>query len=86
MLEAVGLALHDGVFAPLPALLTFLGNWLIHVAGMFMDSREFLLRRFRSSSPWQVRPRRCKVRRVRNADHSRIWDTVRTRRPQNKMG
>lgn len=35
MLEAVGLALRDGVFTPLPAPLTFLGNWLIHVTGVF---------------------------------------------------
>ena len=44
VLVAVGLAIHDGVFAPLPALLAFLGSWLIHVAGVFMDNHELLRR------------------------------------------
>lgn len=39
---AAGLALHDGVFAPLPLLLAFAGSWLIHVAGVFTDNHALL--------------------------------------------
>jgi 1,4-dihydroxy-2-naphthoate octaprenyltransferase len=31
VLVGVGLAIHDGVFAPLPALIGFLASWLVHV-------------------------------------------------------
>lgn len=42
VLVGVGLAIHDGVFAPLPALVGFLGSWFIHVAGVFTDNHELL--------------------------------------------
>ena len=42
VLVGVGLAIHDGVFAPLPALVGFLGSWAIHVAGVFTDNHELL--------------------------------------------
>lgn len=42
VLVGVGLALHDGVFSPLPALVGFLGSWVIHVAGVFADNHELL--------------------------------------------
>ena len=38
----VGLAAHDGVLAPVPALVGFLGSWAIHVAGLFVDNHELL--------------------------------------------
>jgi len=44
VLVAVGLAVHDRVLAPLPALVGFLGSWLIHVAGVFTDNHELLRR------------------------------------------
>lgn len=44
VLISLGLALHDGVFAPLPLLLAFLGSWLIHVAGVLTDNHELLRR------------------------------------------
>jgi 1,4-dihydroxy-2-naphthoate octaprenyltransferase len=40
----VGLAIHDHVFAPLPALLGFLASWLIHVGGVLTDNYELLVR------------------------------------------
>jgi 1,4-dihydroxy-2-naphthoate octaprenyltransferase len=42
VLVGVGLAIHDGVLAPLPALVAFLGSWVIHVAGVFTDNHELL--------------------------------------------
>jgi 1,4-dihydroxy-2-naphthoate octaprenyltransferase len=42
VLVGLGLAAHDGVLAPGPALLGFLGSWLIHVAGVFIDNHELL--------------------------------------------
>lgn len=42
VLVGVGLAVHDGVFSPLPALVGFLGSWVIHVAGVFTDNHELL--------------------------------------------
>jgi 1,4-dihydroxy-2-naphthoate octaprenyltransferase len=39
-----GLAWHDGVFAPLPLALAFVGSWLIHVGGVFTDNHELLRR------------------------------------------
>jgi 1,4-dihydroxy-2-naphthoate octaprenyltransferase len=44
VLVAVGLAIHDGVFVPLPALVGFLGSWLIHVGGVFADNLALLRR------------------------------------------
>jgi len=44
VLVALGLAFHDRVLAPLPALVGFLGSWLIHVAGVFADNHELLRR------------------------------------------
>jgi 1,4-dihydroxy-2-naphthoate octaprenyltransferase len=42
VLVGLGLAAHDGVLAPLPALAGFLGSWVIHVAGVFTDNHELL--------------------------------------------
>jgi 1,4-dihydroxy-2-naphthoate octaprenyltransferase len=44
VLVGLGLAYHDGVVAPLPALVGFLGSWFIHVAGVFTDNHELLRR------------------------------------------
>jgi len=44
VLVAMALAGRDGVFAPLPALLGFLASWLIHIAGLFTDNYELLVR------------------------------------------
>lgn len=38
----IGLAIHYQVFAFLPALLAFVGSWLIHVGGVFADNHELL--------------------------------------------
>ena len=38
----IGLAIHYQVFALLPALLAFVGSWLIHVGGVFADNHELL--------------------------------------------
>lgn len=38
----LGIACHDGVSAPWPALVGFLGSWVIHVAGVFTDNHELL--------------------------------------------
>lgn len=40
----VGLAIHDDVFAPLPALIGFLASWLVHVGGVFTDNYQLLTR------------------------------------------
>jgi 1,4-dihydroxy-2-naphthoate octaprenyltransferase len=44
VIVAIGLASHDGVFAPLPALLAFLAGWLIQFAGVVTDNYENLVR------------------------------------------
>jgi 1,4-dihydroxy-2-naphthoate octaprenyltransferase len=44
VIVAVGLAVHDHVFAPLPVIVAFLASWLIHVAGLFVDNHELLAR------------------------------------------
>lgn len=44
MLVAAGLAVHDGVLAPLPLLVAFLGSWLIHLGGVFADQHELVRR------------------------------------------
>jgi 1,4-dihydroxy-2-naphthoate octaprenyltransferase len=41
---AVGLAIHDQVFAPVPVLLAFLAGWLIQLGGVLTDSYENLVR------------------------------------------
>lgn len=41
-LVGVGLAIHDHVFAFLPALLGFFASWLIHVGGVFTDNYVLL--------------------------------------------
>ncbi len=40
----VGLAMHDNVFAPMPALLGFLASWFVHLGGVFLDNHELLRR------------------------------------------
>jgi len=45
VLVAAGLAARDGVLAPLPLAIAFLGSWLIHVGGVLFDNHE-LLRRY----------------------------------------
>lgn len=42
VLVGLGLAARDGVLAPVPALVGFLGSWVIHVAGVFTDNHELL--------------------------------------------
>jgi len=44
VLIAVGLALHDRVFAPLPALLAFFAGWLIQFGGVVADNYFNLVR------------------------------------------
>jgi 1,4-dihydroxy-2-naphthoate octaprenyltransferase len=44
VLVAAGLAVHDGVLAPLALLVAFLGSWLIHLGGVFADQHELLRR------------------------------------------
>lgn len=39
---AVGLAIHDRVFALLPVTMAFLASWLIHVGGVFADQYELI--------------------------------------------
>lgn len=41
---AVGLAVRDGVFAPLPVLAAFVAGWLIQFAGVVTDNYENLVR------------------------------------------
>jgi 1,4-dihydroxy-2-naphthoate octaprenyltransferase len=44
VIVGAGLAIHDGAFAPVPAVLAFLCSWLVHVAGVFTDNHELLRR------------------------------------------
>lgn len=44
VIVATGLAIHDHVFAPLPAFLAFLAGWLIQFAGVVTDNHENLVR------------------------------------------
>ncbi|MGD0023775.1 MAG: UbiA family prenyltransferase [Xanthobacteraceae bacterium] len=44
VIVAVGLAVHDHVFAPAPLLLAFLASWLIHIGGVFTDNYMLLSR------------------------------------------
>jgi 1,4-dihydroxy-2-naphthoate polyprenyltransferase len=43
VIVAVGLAYHDGVFAPVPAMVAFLAGWLIQFAGVVTDNYENLV-------------------------------------------
>jgi 1,4-dihydroxy-2-naphthoate octaprenyltransferase len=44
VLVAMGLTVHDGVFALAPALVGFAASWLIHIAGVFTDNYELMVR------------------------------------------
>jgi 1,4-dihydroxy-2-naphthoate polyprenyltransferase len=44
VLVAMALAIHDRVFALLPAVLGFVASWLIHIGGLFTDNYELLAR------------------------------------------
>jgi 1,4-dihydroxy-2-naphthoate octaprenyltransferase len=44
VLVAMGLAVHDGVFATLPAIAAFIAGWLIQFAGVVTDNYENLVR------------------------------------------
>jgi 1,4-dihydroxy-2-naphthoate octaprenyltransferase len=44
VIVATGLAIHDDVFAPIPALIAFLVGWLIQFAGVVTDNYENLVR------------------------------------------
>jgi len=44
VIVGIGLAVRDGVFAPLPAGLAFLAGWLIQFAGVVVDNHENLVR------------------------------------------
>lgn len=44
VLVATGLATHDHVFAFLPAVAAFVASWLIHIAGLFTDNYELVVR------------------------------------------
>ena len=44
VIVAIGLALHDRVFAALPAFLAFFAGWLIQFAGVVTDNYENLIR------------------------------------------
>ena len=44
VLVGIGLAIHDGVFAALPAALAFFAGWLIQFAGVVTDNYENLVR------------------------------------------
>ena len=44
VLVACGLAIHDHVFAALPALAAFFASWLVHIAGLFADNYQLLVR------------------------------------------
>ena len=42
VIVAVGLAIHDGVFAPFPAVLAFLSGWLIQLGGVLAGNYKNL--------------------------------------------
>jgi 1,4-dihydroxy-2-naphthoate polyprenyltransferase len=44
VLVAMGLAIHDHVFAFVPALMAFVASWLIHIGGLFMDNYQLVVR------------------------------------------
>lgn len=41
---AMGLAIHDHVFAFIPALIGFAASWLIHIGGLFADNYQLVVR------------------------------------------
>jgi 1,4-dihydroxy-2-naphthoate octaprenyltransferase len=47
MLVAIGLAIHDRVFAASPVIAAFLGSWFIHVGGVFTDNLVLITRHAR---------------------------------------
>ena len=44
VLVAIGLAVHDNVFALLPVLTGFIASWLIHIGGLFTDNYQLIVR------------------------------------------
>jgi 1,4-dihydroxy-2-naphthoate octaprenyltransferase len=42
VLVGAALAIRDGIFAPLPVAVGFLGSWFVHLAGVFTDNHELL--------------------------------------------
>lgn len=44
ILVAMGLAVHDRVFALGPALAAFVASWLIHIGGLFADNYQLVTR------------------------------------------
>ena len=44
VLVASGLAVHDQVFALIPALMAFIASWLIHIAGLFTDNYQLIVK------------------------------------------
>jgi len=44
VLVAMGLAIHDCVFAFVPALMGFVASWLIHIGGLFTDNYQLVVR------------------------------------------
>lgn len=44
VLVGIGLAIHDHVFAALPALVGFIASWLLHLGGLITDNYELLIR------------------------------------------
>jgi len=44
VLVAVGLAIHDHVFAFFPALVGFIASWFIHIGGLFTDNYQLVVR------------------------------------------
>lgn len=43
VLVAMGLAIHDHVFAFFPALIGFVASWLIHIGGLFADNYQLVV-------------------------------------------
>ncbi len=41
-LVGVGLAIHNGVFAAVPATVAFAASWLVHIGGVFTDNYQLL--------------------------------------------
>lgn len=44
VLVAMGLAIHDHVFALMPAMLAFVASWLIHIGGLVADNYQLVTR------------------------------------------
>jgi len=43
VLVAIGLAIHDHVFALMPAVMAFIASWLIHIGGLFTDNYQLVV-------------------------------------------